>query len=234
MPERIVAIHQPNFFPWLGYFNKIVRSDAFIFLDHVQFPKKGGSWSNRVKLIDGNGAGWVTAPVARNYHGFRSYREMRFREDAPWRERILRTIEVNYRRAPFFLENFDFVAGLVLKDECGLAAYNENAVREISARLGIGEEKFYRSSELRFKGQSNEMLVSLTKSVDGHVYMCGGGAGEYQQPEVFEEAGVTLAEQNFRPIRYPQVHGEWVPSLSVIDALLNVGTLGVRRLLGIG
>ncbi|WP_422365632.1 WbqC family protein [Pelagibius sp.] len=233
MPERIVAIHQPNFFPWLGYFNKIVRSDAFIFLDHVQFPKKGGNWSNRVKLIDGSGAGWVTAPVARNYHGFRSYREMRFREDSSWREKILRTIEVNYQRAPFFLDNFDFVAGLVLSGECGLAAYNENAVRKISARLGIGEEKFHRSSELPFEGQSNEMLVSLAKSVAADVYMCGGGAGEYQQSEVFEAAGVTLLEQGFRPTRYTQVHGEWVPGLSVIDALLNVGTLGVRRLLGV-
>ncbi len=233
MFERVAAIHQPNFFPWLGYFDKIVRSDVFIFLDHVQFPKKGGNWSNRVKLIDGKGPDWITAPIARNYHGFRSYREMRFKEGVPWRDKILRTIEVNYRRAPFFLENFDFVAGLVLEGESGLAAYNEITVRKIAVRLGIGEDKFRRSSELIYEGQSNEMLISLVQAVGADVYMCGGGADEYQRPEVFKEAGVTLMEQNFRPTQYAQIHGEWVPGLSMIDALLNVGNHGVRKLLGI-
>ena len=234
MSNRIAAIHQPNFFPWLGYFDKIVRSDVFIFLDHVQYPKKGGTWSNRVKLIDGSGAEWITAPIARDYHGFRSYREMRFREDAPWREKILRSMEVNYRRAPFFDENFDFLAALILEREASLAIYNENAVRRIADRLGIETAKFCRSSELPHEGQSNEMLISLALAVDADTYMCGGGAGEYQQPEIFEKAGVRLMEQSFQPPRYAQIHVDWVPGLSVIDALFNVGTDGVRELLRIG
>ena len=69
MTSKVVSIHQPNFFPWLGYFEKIVRSDYFIFLDNVQFPKKGGSWTNRVKLIVSGQPKWLTANINRQYHG---------------------------------------------------------------------------------------------------------------------------------------------------------------------
>ena len=75
---KVVAIHQPNFFPWLGYFDKIRRSDIFILLDDVQFSKTGGVWSNRVKvLINGEGR-WLTAPVERNFHGTRNVNQMFF------------------------------------------------------------------------------------------------------------------------------------------------------------
>ena len=75
----LVAIHQPNFFPWLGYFDKIRRADFFILLDDVQYPKTGaGSWSNRVKvMINGEGR-WLTAPVDRSFHGTRKTGAPRF------------------------------------------------------------------------------------------------------------------------------------------------------------
>ena len=76
--NRVVAIHQPNFFPWLGYFDKIARSDVFIFLDDVQFPKTGGVWSNRVKILIGGEARWSTAPIDRSFTGTRKICEMHF------------------------------------------------------------------------------------------------------------------------------------------------------------
>ena len=90
--NKVVAIHQPTFFPWLGYFNKIARCDQFVVLDSVQFPKKGGTWSNRVKLLLNGQAGWVTMPVERNYHGVRSYAEMCIDNGTPWRDKLVQTI----------------------------------------------------------------------------------------------------------------------------------------------
>lgn len=99
--NKTVAIHQPNFFPWLGYFDKIARADIFLFLDDVQFPKTGGVWSNRVKLLIGGEARWVTAAVARNFNGTRTIREMKFLADNLWRDKVLKGLVTNYRRHPF-------------------------------------------------------------------------------------------------------------------------------------
>jgi hypothetical protein len=85
MTQRLVAIHQPNFFPWLGYFDKLARADVFILLDDAQYPKTGGTWSNRVQLLINEKPAWVTVPVVRSYHGVRQIREMRIDEQRPWR-----------------------------------------------------------------------------------------------------------------------------------------------------
>ena len=76
--NKTVAIHQPNFFPWLGYFDKIARSDNFLFFDDVQYPKKGGVWTNRVKLLISDQPRWATAAIDRNYSGTRQIKEMHF------------------------------------------------------------------------------------------------------------------------------------------------------------
>jgi len=95
--NHTVAIHQPNFFPWLGYFDKIIRSNVFVFLDEVQFPKKGGSWSNRVKMLIAGEAKWVTASIERNYSGLRNINEMNFQADN-WRVKMLKSLRTNYNK----------------------------------------------------------------------------------------------------------------------------------------
>ena len=77
MECKVVAIHQPNFFPWLGYFNKIARADVFILHDNVQFPKTGGTWMNRVRILVNGGPSWLTMPVRRNHHGVQDRKSTR-------------------------------------------------------------------------------------------------------------------------------------------------------------
>src|SRR5262245_38214070 len=111
--NKVVAIHQPTFFPWLGYFNKIARADLFVVLDTVQFPKKGGTCSNRVKLLVSGEPAWVTMPVDRNYHGVRSYAEMMIESGSDWREKIVRTVRANYGQSPYFAEVFGELEPLI-------------------------------------------------------------------------------------------------------------------------
>ena len=109
----IVAIHQPNFFPWLGYFDKLARADVFIALDHVQFPKTQGNWGNRVQLLVGGKAKWTTVPIRRDYHGVRRFDEMLIADEEPWRKGMLQTLRTNYGKAAAFLASDD--AGVRLK-----------------------------------------------------------------------------------------------------------------------
>lgn len=231
----VVAIHQPNFFPWLGFFDKLARSDLFLLLDNVQYPKSGsGTWTNRVKVVFNGEVRWLTAPVDRSYHGYRQIREMRFKEGPTWRQKALRTLELSYHRAPNFSAAIALVAPLILNPEDNVAHYNEHAIRVISTALGIEQSKIRLASDLRAEGSSNELLISLTRASGGTAYMCGGGAQEYQEEAVFESARLPLVYQAFKHPCYKQhERSEFQPGLSIIDALVNVGTDGVRQLLGL-
>ena len=229
---EIVAIHQPNFFPWLGYFNKTHLSDAFIFLDDVQYQKKGGTWSNRVKLMLAGQPRWITAPIVRAYHGVRSINEMEFERAGQWQNKIIKTISLNYRKTPFFRETMDFFEPLIASREANISNYNTQAILAIAEQLGIPREKFFWSSQLPHSGGANELLISLTKCVGGDVYMCGGGAEGYQIDSMFAESGVSLSYQNFEHPRYPQIGSdEFAAGLSIIDAVFNVGWEGSRKLI---
>src|ERR671923_195501 len=92
--ERVVAIHQPNFLPWLGWFDKAARADVFVLLDHVQFPRTSrGTYVNRVKLLVNGSGKWVTAPIVRSGGSMQRIDEVRVDDAQPWREKVLRTIE---------------------------------------------------------------------------------------------------------------------------------------------
>jgi hypothetical protein len=226
-----VAIHQPNFLPWLGYFDKIARADRFVLLDSVQFPKKGGTWTNRVRILVNGEPTWLTVPVDRSYHGTRTIAEMRLRDDGRWRETVLKTLQSAYGRAPCFDAVYPELEPLLRAPDDELAAYNERAIRRLCELLGLGTP-LLRASELDAQGAATDLLVSLVRSAGGDAYLAGGGADGYQEDEKFAAAGIELLSQDFAPPRYDQGADEHVAGLSVVDALMHVGFDGVRDLVG--
>jgi len=229
---KIVAIHQPNFFPWLGYFDKIAGSDVFVFLDDAQFPKTGGVWSNRVKLLVAGEARWVTAAIDRSYAGTRQIREMHFLSADPWRLKILKTVESSYKKHPFYLDVMHVIEPLVLDEEKNISAYNINAIKEIVKNLDLNSCKLVSASDYEITTFSNHRLCDLTIAVNGQIYMCGGGADGYQDESVFATRGLQLKFQDFDHPKYSQYRQtEFVPGLSIIDALMNLGWSHVGALL---
>ncbi|MGE4504857.1 MAG: WbqC family protein [Desulfovibrionaceae bacterium] len=230
--SRTVAIHQPNFFPWLGYFAKIARADVFVFLDGVDYPKSGksmGSYSNRVKLDIGGEARWWGCPVVRE-SGPQPIREVFIRKE-PWREKVLKTLEQNYSRASRFAELIDEVRGMVGLEEERVGAYNIANVRRVCELLGLSCE-FVLQSEVEAPGHSTELLVNVVRAVGGSTYLSGtGGAKEYQDESMFAAAGVELLYSPFRPEPYERGGAPFLPGLSVLDALLHLGPEGTRALL---
>lgn len=229
---HVVAIHQPNFFPWLGFFHKIAKSDTFVILDDVRFSR--GSWGNRVRCLIGGKPHWITAPIDRSAGNPRSYNQIRLQAGEDWRGKVFRTLEQSYRKAPYWSKENVFIYQLITDQENNLADYNLHLIHAISERLGIFSSRIVRSSLWPTNKTATDRLIFLTKAVGGNVYLCGGGADGYQENEQFEKSGVHLRYQDFKHPGYPQVGAlEFVPGLSVIDALLNVGTAGTRSLLGL-
>lgn len=218
-----VAIHQPNFFPWLGYFDKIARCDVFVFLDSVQAPKTGGSWLNRVKLaVNGEGQ-WVTAPIDRAFHGVRLVRDVEFAPKA-WRAQLLKTLSSAYGRAAHYRQTMKLIEPLIANAEQNAACFNRAAIVALANALGIGNRRFVESSTLGVDGHSNELLVAITRATGSDVYLCGGGAADYFDEGVFAAAGIAVRYQNFIHPRYPQLsNAATIPGLSVVDALMHCG-----------
>ena len=228
----IVSIHQPNFFPWLGYFDKIVKADVFLFLDDVQFQKTGGVWTNRVKFIVSGEPNWITAPIDRNYSGTRNINEMQFLPNNSWRDKTRKSIENSYRKHPYYGETIEMFLPLLLNEESNIADYNIHAITAILDYLGLDTSKLKRSSLSPFQTSSNELLCDLTLHAGGSTYLCGGGADAYQDEAVFVNKGIELRFQEFKHPVYVQKGGkEIVPGLSIIDAMMNIGLEATKALL---
>lgn len=228
----IVAVHQPNFFPWLGYFDKLARCDVFVILDDVQFPKTGGTWMNRVKILRRSGASWLTAPIDRSYSGVRKVAEMRFAPAADWRSALWQMLESSYLDAPFWAQVRSAVSELVQDPSDSLADYNLSAIRTLAQGLGLSADRLRLASEFGVEVGGTERLIALTKAVGGSAYLCGAGSEGYLQPVQFHDSGIQLLYQKFQSPRYRQVGGgEFVPGLSVIDLVANLGWKGAAAAL---
>ena len=221
---KIIAIHQPNFFPWLGYFDKIVKSNLFIFLDHVQFPKKGGTWMNRVNLLVCGKAKWITASVDRNYTGTKKINEIKIKSNDNWKQKFLKTLEQSYNKHYFFDQTMVFLEPLILFDNENLSEYNLNSVKNILGYLELKNDHLKLSSTLNSSGSSTNLLVNLTKSLNGTGYLCGGGANDYQDDKIFKKNNLDLIYQNYNHPIYNQLNSEqFNHGLSIIDCLMNNG-----------
>ena len=225
---KICAIHQPNFFPWLGYFDKIRRSHKFVVLDNVQYPKTGsGTWSNRVAVVDNDGKrSWITAPIVRK-HGVWNINETEF-QNSPWRKKILHNLQTNYARARYFSELKEAIFELVEHPSNDLVEYNFNAISVICTLLNIDiSDKIVFASTLNTDSSSTQRLIDITKQIGGSAYLAGGGASGYQEDQLFGDQGIELIYQNFEHPIYEQANtSEFVAGLSVIDYLFNCG---IRR-----
>ena len=229
----IVAAHQPNFLPWLGFFGKLVRADVLVLLDDVQFPRSGaGVWTNRVRVLVEGEPRWLTVPIARAGRGLQRVDEVRIDNLQPWRRKLTRTLEQHYAKAPAFEEAFPFVRGLLELEADVLAEYNIAALHALAERLGLDGTPLRRSSELATTSSGTGLLIELTNALGGSTYLSGDGAGGYQDNDSFEAAGLELRFQQFEHPVYPQLADRFVPGLSIVDALLNCGFDGTRALLG--
>lgn len=220
----LVAIHQPNFFPWLGYFDKVRRADTFVFLDAVDYPRAGsggmGSWTNRVRLCIQGEARWITCPLQRMPLGSPISAAL-IDDRQPWRGKLLKTLEANYRKAPRYAQTMALLEPLIRSPHEKLANLNIAAIQAIAGELGV-TARFLRQSELPHTGQSTALLASLVSAAGGNTYLVGGGARGYQQDEIFAEHGLNLVYQGFVPRPYGD-EARLLPGLSVIDYLMHDG-----------
>jgi hypothetical protein len=230
----IAAIHQPNYIPWLGYFFKIAHADKFVFLDSVVYSC--GSFVNRNSIKTPHGSAWLTIPVIKSGRFGQLIGEVEADHMHRWAGRHMATLRSNYGRAPYFSETIAVLEphySVVTDNRIPLADFNIGLIISIAAYLGVSTQ-FVRTSELNVSGHKTDLLLDICRTIGARTYLAGAGAKLYQEDAKFEEAGITTVYSPVSQQRYPQLFGEFVGNLSIVDVLMNCGHLGTRRLLGIG
>lgn len=223
----IVAIHQPNFLPWLGYFHKIARADAFVFLDDAQYTKN--SFINRVRVLGPDGPRWLTLPVSYDF-GEPIDRVRPARPD--WPSRHLDTLRTLYGDAPAFREVWPKLAEMIAAAPAAdLAAINRHLIEAAAGELGLSC-RFLAASDMDVPGKADDRLVGLVAAVEpGAVYLSGEGGAKYQDADKFSAAGLSLTYAGFAHPAYPQGRADFEAGLSVVDAVFHLGWAGAAELL---
>ena len=204
----------------MGYFDLIDKSDVFVFLDDVQFGSR--SWQQRNKIKTPQGWIWLTVPVSRALGSRIKINEAKVDNGSNWEKKHLESIRYNYGKAPFFKKYMDFLEEIYNRDWEYLADVNITLIKGITAILGL-EAKFIRSSELGVEGVKTEHLINISKKVGANEYISGPAAKDYIEADKFKEAGISLGWHEFNHPTYPQLYGDFIPYMSVIDLLFNTG-----------
>lgn len=214
-----VAVHQPNYAPWCGYFAKMLVSDVFIFFDDVQLPQ-GRSYVSRAKVAKGkDGEQWLTVPVSKS--GTPAINEVRL-ADPGFATKHLSTLRHGYARTPFLGEVLDLVTPVYERAGDSLAELNMDLIRTIAGYLGW-QGRFELSSERPSDLKADERIADLVSAAGGTTYVSGAGGQNYQTEQTYAERGVSLEVRTYQPVEYERSGWPWVPGLSVLDALFHRG-----------
>jgi hypothetical protein len=231
---EVVACHQPNFLPWLGYFAKIYHADIFFLLDDVQFTQGHGkhNWTTRVRILTQSGPQWLSVPVKRTGKGKQLINEVGINtSDKRWLRKTLLTVEQSYMKTKYFEEYYSALKEILAEGHELIAELNIKLIIWLIDILGI-PAKTHRSSDFSVNTTSNQRLIDLTRAVDGRLYLSGDGADDYQLESEFKKNAIGLQKIGFQHPVYEQIHGsEFIPGLSIVDALFNVGAEATHNLL---
>lgn len=219
-PNRTLVVLQPGYLPWLGFFNQLWRSDTFVFYDDVQYDKHG--WRNRNRIRTPEGAHWLTVPV--RHRGLQKplIKDVRIEAGHPWARKQIGTIRQHYRTAPFADRYLPELESMLHRRWEWLVDLDLALIEWMAGAFGIRRDT-HLASELNVGGGKSERLVNICRHFGATHYLSGASAREYLDPTVFEAAKIEVVWQDFQHPVYPQRYEGFVPYLSALDLLLNVG-----------
>jgi hypothetical protein len=223
---RSLAVSQPMFFPWPGLFEQARLADMFLHYDDAQLPQ-GRSLVTRVKIKTPIGPQWLSAPVLRE--AGQQIRRTRLDRSQDWRSRTLKTLRLNYARAPFVEEMTGIVEEVLRMGHELVCDLNVAAFERICRYFGIWP-KFGLTSETLAHGSGSERLLNLCRALQADVYVTGHGARAYLDHEAFERAGIEVRYMDYERAPFPQLWGAFDPHVSVLDLIANQGQRGASVL----
>ena len=215
----VVAIHQPQYLPWLGYFDKLDRSDVFCLLDTVQYKKNEFQNRNRVKTAQG--WQWLTVPVT--YRFPQRINEVGINRMVDWQRKHLRALKTNYGKAPYFGTYIERFEEFYQQSYDLLVEVNVASIRLLMDLLGLKRKLVLASSLQVGTGEPTLRLVEICRCLKGKTYFSGKDGSNYMDEALFFTHQIQIVFQEYHHPEYPQCFGPFESNLSVLDLLFNCG-----------
>ena len=219
--HKRIAISQPSYLPWIGYFDLIDQVNTFVFLDTVQFEKQ--SWQQRNRIKTPTGLQWLTAPAQYRGRFGQSIKDVEIGDGKVFGKH-LRTIELNYRRSPFFDEFYPPLRELLDYPPALLCDLNTGIIRWACSVLRI-KKHFALASELAVTGTRTDLLAQICANQMATEYLSPLGSHVYllHERKIIEAKGVRIQFQHYVHPEYGQLFGGFIPYVCILDLLFNEG-----------
>jgi hypothetical protein len=216
---RILSAHQPVYLPWLGLFHKIALADIFCVFDIVQYQRK--DFNNRNKIKTSSGPIWLTVPVKSGGRLDSIITDIEIINNG-WFRKHLASIELNYKKTPYFQENFCGLKKILDTPYKYLADLNFDILVYLLGVLDI-DTKIVKASDYSFVGTKSELVLDMCTQLNADIYIFGEQGKKYADVEAFKSRGVRPYFQSYNHPTYKQIKGQFEPFMSVLDLIFNEG-----------
>lgn len=220
----ILSVHQPQYIPWLGYFDKIAKSDCFVFLDQVQYKPR--EFQNRNKIHTKNGWIWLSVPVLSKGLGRQRICDVSIDNEFSWQKKHLKSLRVSYAKSKFFSDYLAFFEEVYTRKWERLVDLNVHIINYILKQLTISKPIYF-ESQLNIANNSTDRIIEICKKLKADTYLSGIGGKEYLQGDKFIKTGIKLIYHDFIHPKYHQQFisddNDFMPYMSMLDLLFNEG-----------
>jgi len=216
----ILTAHQPVYLPWLGLYHKIALADNFCIFDIAQYQNK--DFNNRNRIKTNAGSIWLSVPVESKGHYEKSLKDIKIVNNG-WNRKHFKSIDLAYRKAPFYSKYIDQLEFLLLGNSYTyLADLNFSTLEFGLKSLGI-DLPILTASNFAFEGVKSDLVLDMCRKLGANNYLFGTQGKDYADISSFIKSNVKPYFQEYIHPVYPQLHGEFEPYMSIIDLLFNVG-----------
>lgn len=225
-----VTIHQPETYPWLGFFNKMMLADEYVILDNVQFRKN--YFQNRNQFLTRQGSVFLTIPV--DFKNHKIIKDITIKYDTNWQSKHLNTIKQSYGKSKYFDLHISFFEMLYSQRFDHLIDFNMTIIKYVREIFHISSP-LLKASALSVEGSSTELLLNICTERGASVYISGRDGRNYLDMTLFTNAGVKVVYHDFSHPQYEQFNApEFTPYMNTFDLLFNYSVEESKKIIETG
>ncbi len=215
------VILQPGYLPWLGFFNQMNLADTFVYLDDVQYDRRG--WRNRNRIRGPNGAVWLTVPVVQKGRYSQLLNETQIDNSVDWKQKHLKSFKHFYSKSAFFAEVYSIIENILSRHWDRLIDLDIEFIDRFNTYLDIRTKTVCASTYNVGNPDKTGRLVEICEKAGIDEYISGPLCEDYMDYAQLNKAGITLYLHEYTHPEYTQRFDPFIPYLSIVDLLFNQG-----------